>query len=294
MESLAPICLFVYNRIPQALKTLHALRNNNLAEQSILYIFSDGPKDQDGANKIMKLRKQLREVDGFRSVKITESESNKGLSKSIIDGVTTVLEKHGKVIVLEDDLITSPNFLDFMNQALDSYSDNSKIFSVSGYTMNLKGLRNYPKDFYTAYRASSWGWGTWDDRWNKVDWEVKSYSSFIKNPLKQFRFTRGGSDMPGMLRDQMNGRIDSWAIRWCYEQFNRDLFAIFPAKSKIISIGFGPDATHTKKTKRFFTVPDESNNRVFKFDSSIVPDKKLMRQFRGKFSIISRLKDKFI
>jgi hypothetical protein len=293
-NQIAPICLFVYNRRSQALKTLEALQNNYLASQSDLFIFSDGPKNPGGADKIAELREEIKKADGFLSVTISEAQKNMGLSKSIIAGVSSVLDKYGKVIVLEDDLITSPNFLDFMNQALDFYAENPAIFSISGYTLDLPGLKNYAKDFYTGYRASSWGWGTWADRWDKVDWEVNDYDRFKKDFLKQYRFMRGGSDMPGMLRDQMKGKIDSWAIRWCYDQFNKDMLTIFPSTSKIVNIGFGPDATHTRKTTRFYTNPDKTQKRVFDFHNTIDPEKKLVRQFREKFSILNRLKDKFI
>ena len=294
MENLAPICLFVYNRKSQALKTLEALQNNYLASQSDLFIFSDGPKNPGGADKIAELREEIKKADGFLSVTISEAPKNMGLSKSIIAGVSSVLKKYGKVIVLEDDLITSPNFLDFMNQALEFYENNPKIFSVSGYTLDLPGLKNNSRDFYTGFRASSWGWGTWADRWDKVDWEVTGYDRFKKDFLQQYRFMRGGSDMPGMLRDQMKGKIDSWAIRWCYDQFNKDMLTIFPTTSKLINIGFGPDATHTKKTARFFTTLDTNQKREFAFDNDIEAEKKLISQFRNKFSILNRLKDKFI
>jgi hypothetical protein len=294
MEKLAPICLFVYNRKPQALKTLDALRNNYLASKCDLFIFSDGPKNLEGADNIVELREELKKVDGFRSVSITEAPNNMGLSKSIIKGVSSVLAEHGKVIVLEDDLITSPNFLDFMNQALEFYENNPNVFSVSGYTLYLPGLKINSRDFYTGYRASSWGWGTWADRWDIVDWEVTGYDRFKKDFLQQYRFMRGGSDMPGMLRDQMKGKIDSWAIRWCYDQFNKDMLTVFPTTSKIINIGFGPNATHTKKTARFHTPLDLGDKRAFEFDNNTGPDKILVQQFRNKFSIINRLKDKFI
>lgn len=132
-----------------------------------------------------------------------------------------------------------------MNQSLDFYENYPKIHSVTGYTFDLPSLKNYPKDYYLGYRASSWGWGIWKEKWEKVDWDVKEYKSFRRNPIKQIEFMRGGSDMPRMLKNQMKGRIDSWAIRWCFDQFLNDRLTVFPSKSKVKSIGFGNDATHT-------------------------------------------------
>lgn len=289
---LAPICLFTYNRLSETTQTIEALKKNYLASQSELFIFSDGPKDEKVKSNVECVRKYLHSVNGFKSVTIFASVENKGLANSIISGVTEIIEKYGKVIVLEDDLISSPNFLNFMNQGLDFYEPNNRIFSVSGYTLDLPSLQNYKSDYYLGYRASSWGWGTWKNRWEKVSWEIQDFDRFIWNPVKHVQFLRGGSDMSLMLWRQMKGKIDSWAIRWCYHQFKHDLLTIFPAKSKIISIGFGDSATHTKKTNRFKTLIDTGVQESFLFDRNPVVNKVLSKEFRKKFSIINRFKDK--
>ena len=241
-----------------------------------------------------EVRVYLNQVTGFKSIVVFESADNKGLANSIISGVSQIVEKYKKVIVLEDDLITSPNFLNFMNQALDFYENNDKIFSISGYTLNLPSLKNSENDYYVGYRASSWGWGTWKNRWEKVSWEIQDVNRFIWNPVRHIQFMRGGSDMSLMLWRQMNGKIDSWAIRWCYHQFKYDLLTVFPAKSKVLSIGFGDAATHTKKTNRFDTILDSGVQKNFLFDQNPFVNKVLAKEFRKKFSIINRLKDKLI
>ena len=138
-----------------------------------------------------------------------------------------------------------------------------------------------------------WGWGTWKYQWNQIDWEIKDYNQFKYNLLSQIKFSRGGSDMPGMLKKQMNGKIDSWAIRWCYNQYKKDLLTIFPSKSKLVSIGAGDSATHTKSISKFQTKIDSTDKKIFKFSSDIVLDKRILNQFRSKFSFYSRIKDKF-
>lgn len=293
MEELAPICLFTYNRFEETKKTIEALQKNFLAKESDLIIFSDGAKNDMTLKKILKIRKYLKTIDGFKSVKVHESSSNLGLATSIINGVSLVIEQKKRVIVLEDDLITSPNFLNFMNQALNFYQDKNKVYSISGYTMDLRSLSNCNEDCYLGLRASSWGWGTWLNRWENVDWKVADYNKFKWRLKERYKFMRGGSDMPNMLRKQMKGKIDSWAIRWCYFQFKNNLLTVFPVKSKIVSIGFGSEATHTKKTKRFDIELDEGEQVVFSFSKELTRDKKLEKEFKNKFSITNRLKNKF-
>ncbi|WP_456376522.1 glycosyltransferase [Lutibacter sp.] len=291
MKELAPICLFTYNRLAETKQTVASLQQNFLAKESELFIFSDGTKETS-FSKVNEVRKFIKTIDGFKNITIFEAPNNKGLANSIISGVTQIIEDYGKVIVLEDDLVTSPNFLDFINQALEFYKNNDKIYSISGYTLHLDSLQNYSKDFYLGYRASSWGWGTWLNRWNNVDWEIENYLNFQNSLSQKIKFMRGGSDMPNMLKNQMQGKLDSWAIRWCFDQFIKDKLTVFPSKSKIESIGINSNATHTKHTKRFDTILDESNKNTFKFDNKIQLESNLIKEFRSKFSIINRLKDK--
>lgn len=292
MKKLSPICLFTYARLDETKKTVQALQANYLAKQSDLFVFSDGPRNDSAKPKVEAVRDYLKTIKGFKTVSVLESSYNRGLADSIINGVSKIIEKYEKVIVVEDDLITSFNFLDFMNQALTFYEKNPKIFSISGYSFDLPSLKDFSKDFYLGYRASSWGWGTWRDQWKKVDWGVRDYSSFKWNPLQQVSFMRGGSDMPRMLKNQMRGKIDSWAIRWCYQQFKNEQFSIFPSRSKIQNIGFGADATHTFCNKRFLSTLDPGKKRDFIFDPTPKVDKRLASEFKSKFSIKNRLLDK--
>jgi hypothetical protein len=294
MQILSPIVLFTYNRLDETKKTVEALQKNILAKESELYLYSDSWKNELDSVKVIAVRNFLKEIDGFKSVRIIESSLNKGLANSIIDGVTEVIEKHGKVIVLEDDLITAPNFLNFMNQALNFYEPNKAIFSISGYTFNLSGLKNKNVDFYYGYRAHSWGWATWYDRWESVDWEIKDYKSFIHSKKLKREFARGGADLPQMLKNQMNGKIDSWAIRWCFHQYLKNQLTVFPVKSKIITIGIGKNATHTRNTRRFETLLDTTFKENFDFNASIELDSTLINQFKAKFSIYNRLVDRLL
>ena len=288
----APIVLFTYNRLAETKKTVCALKRNYLAPKSDLYVFSDGPKNHSDKSKVISVRDYLYTIDGFNSINVFESEVNKGLANSIIDGVSQIIIKHGKLIILEDDLITSPNFLDFMNQALNFYQNDPNILSISGYTLDLPSLPGN-KDYYFGYRASSWGWGTWQDRWEKVDWEVSDFKTFIRNRSLRKKFNRGGSDMTKMLQRQQKGKIDSWAIRFCYHQFENDLRTVFSTISKIQHIGFSKDATNAAGSKRFITPLDDGDKRKFTFEKFESMDDNLVKEFRNKFSVKARLFDKF-
>jgi len=277
------------------MQTIEALRDNYLADRSDLYIFSDAPKNVNAKVAVESVRAYIRNVTGFKSVTIIERPENYGLARSIITGVTEIMDRFGKVIVLEDDLLTATNFIEFMNQSLNKYEDNQKVWSISGFSFNLRYRDDYSFDGVFGIRASSWGWATWRDRWNKVDWQVADYQEFKSNTKSQRVFNKGGSDLSGMLNDQMNGRINSWAIRFCYAQFKNNGYDFFPVKSKVKSIGFGGDATNTRGMgSRFETTLDESAKRRFLFPDRAIVEPYILRQFRKRFSIITRIKYKIL
>ncbi|NUU95815.1 sugar transferase [Marinitoga sp. 1135] len=277
---LAPIIIFVYARPEHTKKTIEALANNYLAKESEVFIFSDGPKNKESEVKVNMVRNyidSIKEKDYFKSVTIYKSSVNKGLANSIISGVTQIINKYNKVIVLEDDLITTQNFLVYMNKALDYYEKSEKIWSISGFTYPIENPKNYSYDTYLFYRCSSWGWATWKDRWDKTDWDVKDFSNFKDNKLLQNKFNRGGYDLSNMLKAQMEGKIDSWAIRWCYSESKYDMLTVYPVKSKIKNIGFDGTGVHCgvnekydrmeidfSDTKRSFIFSDEINKIIVK------------------------------
>jgi hypothetical protein len=235
-HNLAPIVIFAYRRLIN--KTIESLLNNELARDSELYIFSDGNKNEKDLEDVREVREYLQTIEGFKNIKIIESEVNKGLANSIIDGVSEVINKYEKVIVLEDDLIVSNDFLDYMNDALVFYKEDKKIWSISGYTPKLPCLENLNEDLYLSVRGSSWGWATWKDRWDTIDWGVKDFDELKQDRSLQNQFNIGGNDMFKMLELQMLGKIDSWAIRWCHSQFKFGMYTVCPKRSKVINDGF--------------------------------------------------------
>jgi hypothetical protein len=271
--------LFVYNRPEHTRKTIEALKRNKLAEKSKIFIFSDGAKDLKDKQKVQQVRKIINNVNGFKNIKVFESEKNRGLANSIVNGVTKIINEYGKVIVLEDDLIISDNFLCYMNRALNFYENNNDIWSISGYNLPINIPDDYEYDVYLSYRASSWGWATWKDRWSEIDWEIKDYEQFINSKSRQKLFNRGGNDMTRMLKNQMNGEIDSWAIRWCYNQFKKKAYTIYPVKSKVQNIGMDGSGTHYKASDKEQVKLDSGNSKV-KLTNNLELNNKILTEFK--------------
>ncbi|WP_302402279.1 glycosyl transferase [Leyella stercorea] len=267
----APIILFAYIRLDTLQKTVLALQNNYLATQSDLFVFVDGPKNEEQKQKQKPLIEFLQSIDGFKSVHIEYSEVNKGLDPSIIAGVSSVIDKYGRAIVLEDDIVTTPNFLDYMNQALKTYESNKKVMSVSGFGLEVLKPKDYIADVYLFGRSTSWGWGTWKDRWDSVDWNISDWNQFKtdKKEIQRFKET-GGSDMFSMLESCMDGG-GMWDIRFCYNMFKQNRSSVIPFLSKVENVGFNELATHCKTVKynRFKYILDTTKKRTFNMPDNL-------------------------
>lgn len=288
----APIILFVYNRKNHAEQVLTALEKNRLAEESVLYIFSDAPANEFEYQNVADVRYYLDtfvENNKFKAVNIIKAEKNQGLEKSIISGVTKIINEYGKVIVLEDDIVTSEDFLMFMNQALECYRDDANIWSVSGYTINNKRIAKYDKDVFVGERASCWGWASWKDRWDKIDWEVKDYNIFRKNKRMRKAFNKGGADMSNLLDLQQRGEVNSWAIRWCYQQFKEGMVTVFPKLSKVNNIGVDGSGTNCGNHKISAQILGKESNWNFEYNLN---DRICFKQFR-KMYFLSYYRQRF-
>ena len=232
---------------------------------------------------------EYADSSAFKTVELRFSEKNKGLAASVIAGVTEIINQYGRVIVLEDDLLTTTDFLEYMNEALDFYKDNPKIWSISGYSFFDPKSLKYPHDVYMGYRGCSWGWATWKDRWELTDWEVSDYKKFKYNPFLRHKFTISGNDMPGMLDCQMKGFISSWAIRWCYQQNKLQMYTVFPKYSKIQNIGTDGSGTHSGNNHKYDAVIEEGHSWVFEH---LDADADILKKYREKFhySLFDRTK----
>jgi len=294
MNKLSPIILFTYLRLDSLKKTVNALAQNSLAADSDLIVFSDGSKWLKDDQVVLEVRAYLKTIQGFKTVTIHESNINKGLAASIIQGVSDMLKVYPSVIVLEDDLITSTNFLIYMNQALYYYQENPKVLSISGFSPVIRGLEE--NEVYFTQRASSWGWACWADRWSKIDWKCSFYDEFKHNRQMKTKFNEMGSDMTLMMKRQKEGKLNSWAIRFCFHQFQHSLFSVHPAVSKIRNIGISDaQATNTnQKFNRFSSTLDNSGNQAFAFKNQISLDPNVIKQFIKDNSIEARIMNKLL
>ena len=277
-----PVILFAYNRPEHLRLTVESLLTNRLSAESDLHVFSDGAKSPAAAVAVAGVRDYLRTVTGFRSTRIVERERNLGLAASVIAGTSEVLSRHDACIVMEDDMLAAPSFLDFMNAALATYRDRPEVFSVTGYNYPLPIPEGYPEDAYLSYRGSSWGWGTWADRWRKVDWAVRDYAQFADGPKLRALFARGGADLPGMLDLQMQGKIDSWSIRFDYAHCKHDAFCLHPTTSKIQNIGFDGSGVHCG-TSDDYSVALDPGEGGFNLSPDLQPDPDIMRMVSDRF-----------
>lgn len=227
-------------------QTVDALKMNQYAAQSDLIVFCDGPKSKENVLAVSQVRAYVHSITGFRSVAIVESPSNKGLARSIIEGTTAVLKDHETVIVLEDDMVTSPFFLKFMNEALDMYRDDSRVVSVHGYVYPLK--QRLPQSFFLR-GADCWGWATWKRGWALFEPDgVRLLKELESRQLTRDFDYNDSYPFTQMLRDQIMGVNDSWAIRWQASAFLNDRLTLYPGKSFVRNIGFDSSGTHSGVT----------------------------------------------
>jgi|SRR6185369_2883220 len=282
--NLAPIVLFVNNRPWHTNQCLESLSRNNLAGESVLYIYADGPKEnitEEQLQKIREVRKIIREKQWCKEVHFIESEKNNGLADSIIAGVTDVVNKYGKVIVLEDDLITSVGFLEYMNEALKLYTDDEKVMQISGYNFPVENHMFKHESFF-IHMTTSWGWGTWKRAWNKFDPHATGYEILKTDNLMKERFDIDNSyPYSTMLVMQMEStEINSWAIRWWWSVFKAQGISLFPDKSLVKNIGFDSEGTHTKRVNPFSTENFDENYLINTFPTGIQPDEELFKEVK--------------
>lgn len=270
MQSLAPIALFVYNRPDHTRRTLSYLQKNVLANDSKLYIFSDGAKTPADEQKVQEVRDLVTRITGFKSVKLIARQHNMGLANSIIDGVTQLVKDFGKVIVFEDDLLSSPYTLEYFNEALTRYKDEEKAMHIGAYMFPLND-KTLPETFF--YRiATSWGWATWDRAWSNFEPEVdKLIAQFDSRQRYQFS-VEGTGNFWKQIMEFKAGKNNSWAIRWYASMFLKSGLALHPSHSLIHNIGHDGTGVHSNIEHMYgVTVADEP---VKHFPAEVKEDQK--------------------
>ena len=301
MNSLAPVIIFNYNRPDHSLQVWEALSRNRYAADTELYLYCDGPKanaSDEMRQRIAELHAQAKQyaIDApkegkFKAVHAVCAEANKGLANSIIGGVSDVIAKHGRVIVLEDDLLTSPYFLKFMNTALDKYESYPAVFSVSANRPPVNKMAipaDYEYDVFVSLRSFSTGWATWKNKWERIDWSLDYLEDFLKHPEQIKAFNRGGDDMTEMLCLQRDLKIDSWAIRYSFQHFYHHAVAILPCVPYVDNIGFDGTGIHSGNDER-----DYRNNVAAAPENPCMPDvvyedSRIINAFYNRYSRAKR------
>jgi len=243
MQNLAPIALFVYNRPEHTRRTLNSLQKNLLADESRLFIFSDGAKMPADQAKVDEVRQLISDVAGFKSVKVIKGKENKGLANSIIAGVTQLVNDYGKVIVFEDDLLLSKNSLQYFNEALTKYANEDQVMHIGAYMFELED-KSIPETFF--YRiATSWGWATWARAWKDFEPDIdKLIGQFDKQKINRFSID-GTMNFWKQMQEFKTGKNNSWAIRWYASIFLKGGLTLNPSHSLVHNIGHDGTGVHS-------------------------------------------------
>lgn len=239
---LAPILLFAYNRPRHLQRTVEALAQNPLAQDSELFVFADGARTEDDREDVDLVRSYIHTIEGFKTVHRVERDRNYGLAANIIDGVTRVVNEYGRVIVLEDDLVTAPGFLQFMNDALDTYADEPRVGHIQAYdfTQNPR----LPETFLIKF-TGSWGWATWQRAWQHFNPDGQYLLDELRRRHLTHRFDFNGKyGFTRMLHRQVEGKNNSWAIRWNASLFLQDILSLNVGRSLVQNEGFDGSGTH--------------------------------------------------
>lgn len=283
----SPIVLFVYNRFEKTVKTIDSLLLNKESKLSELYVFSDGPKTNRDLIDIQKIRNHIKNLVGFKSVFLHERDSNLGLANSLIMGINQVFLKNLTAIILEDDIVVTENFLNYMNNSLKEFKSNNDIFSITGYSFKNNINSN---DIYVFNRFMSWGWATWRERWQSVNFDYsKNDIPFLKQ--EKSKINLAGEDLIDMYIAQIENRIDSWAVRFAVGQCLNNGLTIYPKYSLVDNIGFDKEATHTKRFNSIYSTSIIKNFKPLDFSLIINEDLNLFLRKKFKTTFTKRLKN---
>jgi hypothetical protein len=243
MQNFAPIALFVYNRPQHTERTLKFLRQNELAAESRLFVFSDGFKSAADETSVREVRELLKNIDGFKSVEVIQRPENMGLANSVISGVSRLVADYKQVIVLEDDLITSPYTLTYFNEALERYRNAEKVMHIGAYMYNLKEAALPETFFYRA--ATSWGWATWERAWQHFEPNIDILIQQFDAKKKHAFTIEGSMNFWKQMTEFKSGRNNSWAIRWYASIFLKEGLTLNPSHSLVNNIGHDGTGIHS-------------------------------------------------
>jgi len=260
------IALFVYKRPEHTRQVLEGLRKNSVER---LYVFSDGPSAASERDAVERVRSVVGDVD-WCDVELVESDENKGLARSVADGFDYVLDRHERIVALEDDDVPAPDFMDYMMACLDRYQGTDRVMNVHGYSPPIAVPEGYPYDVYFTYRTGSWGQGIWRDAWDRLETDPDAFVDLFETAEGRECLSRAGRDLEKMFEAQLCGRVDSIQIWWTLTVVNLRGLSVNPVRSRVRNIGNDGSGTHTVSTSRF-DVSISDNPQIHKFSFPKLP-----------------------
>jgi hypothetical protein len=287
----APVALFAFRRPTHLRETLNALALNDEARSTEVVAFVDAAADVADRPLVDAVCETLAEFGrtrAFAKLDVHRATEPKGLARSVIEGLSLVLAEHDRVIGLEDDIVLAPSGLAFLNSALDAYSEDRRVWSVSAFSPALRLPRGYDQDVYFSPRASSWGYGTWRDRWDEMSWDTRAFERLAGDPRYRRKFARGGNDLPPMLDKQLSGEIDSWAVRWCARQAEIGALTVYPVRSLVRNSGLDGSGTHSPVVEEMKGQLGTWNPGASSFPQPVLRAA-VTRRFRGQYVSRTRL-----
>jgi hypothetical protein len=278
-----PIALFTYNRPEHTRRVLTSLSQCTRLEECDLYIYCDGPRRPDHQAAVRASRSVVREWVARRDARVIERSHNLGLARSVVTGVTELCAQYGRVIVLEDDLVVSPDFLDYMLQALKRYQDKPQVYQISGFLFTVECRPQ--SDVFFLPLTTTWGWATWERAWQAFDWYDEAIPGRLADPAFRRRFDLDGSyPFSDMLEHQLAGRVDSWGILWWYTVFSQGGLVLYPRQSLTQHLGVDGSGKHSGRADVFrqsaFDVTQTRLPQPLMFPSQIEVDEDIFNRVK--------------
>lgn len=286
MPTMAPVVLFVYSRPEHTKRTIESLLCNKEASETDLYVFCDAPNPkatEAQLDEIHATHDYLKSLQGgFAKIHLEISQEHRGAGKAIIRGISVVLAQCGRCIILENDMEVEPLFLEYMNRGLQAYQNDKRIYGIASTSYNISLPWWYKKDLYLFPRTESWGWATWYDRWRDVDWTVKDFEELSHNKHLQKAFNKGGNDLYWMLKEQMDGKTDTWDLQWAWHVFKQHGYFVFSRWCFQHNNGFDGSGRHCGDDNSIQSnfAPVYSNDKLDIDFTALNPNRVIMRRFR--------------
>lgn len=282
------VAVFAYNRQNHLNRVLERLEENDIKH---LYVFIDGPQDEQDERQVTAVADTVAAID-WCATTVVRRGKNLGLAASLTRGIDRVFEDHDRIVVLEDDCVPASNFISFIRASLDRYETNGSVMNVNGYSPPIGLTADYQHDVYFTRRNTSWGWGTWKEAWEHFEYEALTLAGLEEKKSEVRQVTKpAGTDLYPMLRQQLRGDIDSWAVWWSYAIARNDGLCVNPVGSKVSNIGHDGTGTHEQNSARFDVKLNERPVKAIQWPDEPFVDERINNRYR---QLVSGVDDRVI